>query len=57
MLGWLDGWLETDGIEDGWPLGFVDGAADGWVVMLGDSDGIKDGNPVLVGPMLGWPDG
>ena len=35
----------------------MDGIDNDWADTLGNSDGIDDGIPVLVGLMLGWMDG
>ena len=49
VLGWLDGWSETEG--------WLDGAGDGWADMLGEADGSLDGAPEMLGLVEGSLDG
>ncbi len=67
--GWIDGADETKGQLLGCKLGapvlvgaakvdgISEGMEDGWADALGDSNGIDEGTPVLVGLVLGWIDG
>ena len=38
-------------------MGVLEGMDDGWVEMLGDSDGMNVGHSVMLGWVLGWLDG